>query len=199
MGAWPPAGHCTKPNEKRKPTMQANVSTRKQRRVFHWPLLAVLVATACAGGGTFSYTGQTANPESVIPLFAGDVRELKWRTNDLVIGATYVLENGRLDLAGRVQLQQRLTHFPVVDYLRIGVHALDDSGLILASYPLWSAGTGKEHFFVDWSFERHLGVPDDTQALTFSYRGRMRDGGRRGPWRDWDDGGGTTWDFWHTP
>lgn len=162
-------------------------------------MLALLVVlTACAGGGTFSYTGQTANPESVIPLFRGDVKELKWQTNDLVIDATYVLEDGRLDLAGQVQLQPRLTHFPVVDYLRISVHALDDGGLILASYPLWSAGAGNTHFFIDGSFERHFVVPDGTRALAFSYSGQMRDGGGPGMLRGRDDGG-TTWDFWHTP
>lgn len=186
--------------------MQANLFVQN-RRFSHnrrlarpWFMIpALMVLAACAGGGSLSYTGQTAKPESRIPLFSGDVRELKWQTNDLIIAATYVLEDGQLDLAGQVELQQRLAHFPVVDYLRINLHALDTGGVILASYPLWSTAAGNEPFFIDWSFERHLMVPAGTRALTFSYRGRMRDGGGRGAWRDRDDDGGTRWDFWHTP
>lgn len=160
-------------------------------------LVFVAVMAACAGG-SMSYSGRAAKPENIVPLLRGDLRELRWQTNDLIIGATYALDGEQLDLAGRIELQPRLGNFPIVDYLRVNVHAIDDSGVILTSYPLWSARVGSELFFINWSFQRQYAVPDDTRALTFSYRGRMRDGGGRGLNRDRGDGG-TNWNFWHTP
>jgi len=160
-------------------------------------LASLVLVLACAGGG-MSYTGRLAKPESRVTLRSGDAHQLKWQTEDIVVDATYALESGRLDLAGLVQLQSRLAHYPVVDFLRVSVHALDADGLILASYPLWSAGAGNEPFFVNWSFQRSYAVPETTRELTFSYRGRMSDGGGWGPVRG-RDAGGISWDFWHTP
>lgn len=160
-------------------------------------LASLALVLACAGGGA-SYTGRLAKPESRVPLMGGDAHQLKWQTNDIVVDATYALGSGRLDLAGLVQLQSRLAHYPVVEYLRVSVHALDGDGLILASYPLWTAGANNEPFFVNWAFQRSYAVPETTRSLTFSYRGRMRDGGGWGPVRG-RDGGGISWDFWHTP
>lgn len=171
---------------------------RRSRGIMRTAILASLVLVlACAGGG-MSYTGRLAKPESRVPLRSGDAHQLKWQTEDIIVDATYALGSGRLDLAGLVQLQSRLAHYPVVEYLRVSVHALDGDGLILASYPLWSAGANNEPFFVNWSFQQSYAVPETTQALTFSYRGRVRDGGGRGPIRGRDDGG-ISWDFWHTP
>lgn len=135
----------------------------------------------------------------MVPLLSGDAHELQWQTGDLMINATYALGSNQLDLAGLVQLQSKLTHYPLVEYLRISVHALDGDGIILNSYPLWTAGYNAEHFFINWAFQRSYPVPESTRAVTFSYRGRMRDGGGWGPIRNRDDGGGISWDFWHTP
>jgi hypothetical protein len=172
--------------------------SRRRRRaaVGYLPVIALLIA-ACAGGGAMTYTGRLANPESTIPLLGDDVRELRWQTGDLVINATYAWASAQLDLAGQVQLQPRLAHYPVVDDLRVSVHALDGQGLILASFPLWSATPRSELFFVDWSFERHFSLPEGTRSVTFSYRGRMRDGGRGVLGDRGDDS--VTWDFWRNP
>jgi hypothetical protein len=115
-----------------------------------------------------------------------------------MIDAMYALENTQLDIAGLIQLQSRLAHYPMVEYLQISVHALDGDGIILATYPLWSAGSRSELFFVNWAFQRKYAVPETTRAVTFSYRGRMRDGGGWGPISGRDDGG-ISWDFWYTP
>ena len=173
---------------------------RIRRRAARCLTGAILVAmVGCAGCGAMSYSGQVANPESATPLLQGDVRQLNWQTIDLLINATYALSPGQLDLAGQVELQPRLAHYPVLGYLSVDVHALDGEGIILASYPLWSAPARRELFFVDWSFQRHYAVPDGTRALTFSYRGQMRDGGGgKGRLQERDDGS-VIWDFWRTP
>jgi len=155
--------------------------------------------TAGAGCGTTSYTGRLAKPEGMVTLSSGDARELQWQTDDLMINAMYTLESNQLDIAGLVQLQSKLTHYPIVEYLRISVHALDGDGIILSSHPLWTAGYNAEPFFINWAFQRSYPVPENTRALTFSYRGRMRDGGGWGPIGNRDDGGGISWDFWRTP
>jgi hypothetical protein len=170
------------------------------RRVLIYGCLAVGLAglTACAGSGMGSYSGRLAKPESTVRLSEGGPHELKWQTNDLILDALVVLERNELDLAGTVNLQNRLRHYPIVAYLRISLHVLDGDGIILATHPLWSAGQNAEHFFINWAFQRRFPVPPDTRAVTFSYRGRMRDGGGLGP--GWDRQGDTTsWDFWHTP
>jgi hypothetical protein len=166
-----------------------------------WPFLCLIFIgiAACAGSGMTSYTGRLAKPESMVRLSAGDARELKWETNDLIIDALYALGPNSLDLAGRVVLQSRLQHYPIVGRLRIEVHALDGDGVILGTYPLWSAGHNTSHYFVNWAFQRNFAVPDNTRALTFSYRGQMRDGGGWGGRMRDREGDGVSWDFWHTP
>jgi len=161
-------------------------------------VLGLFVFIACAGGGTASYTGRLAKPESIVPIAAGEAREIKWQTNDLIIDGMYALGSNSLDLAGLVHLQNRLKNFPLVEYLRISVHALDGDGIILATYPLWSAGFNSEHFFINWAFQRNWAVPENTRALTFSYRGRVSDGGGFGRLRG-REGDRVSWDFWHTP
>jgi hypothetical protein len=160
-----------------------------------WSLTGLM---ACASAGA-TYTGRLANPASIVTLRPGDLHELKWQTEDLRIDATYALDGTQLNLAGRVQLQDRLAHYPTVAFLRISVHAIDGNGVILASYPLWSAPSNTELFFVNWAFDRKFSVPADTRSLTFSYSGRMQEGGGGwGPIRGQDDGG-ISWDFWRTP
>jgi len=175
------------------------MKTPRKKQVAWWLLFCLSIfMVGCAGGGAMSYTGRLAKPESRIMLAAGDVHELRWQTSDLAIEATYALSPNELDLAGLVQLQSKLTHYPIVEYLRIEAHALDGDGIILGSYPLWRAGANAEPFFINWAFQRRFPVPEGTRAITFSYRGRMRDGGGWGPVRNRDDGG-ISWDFWHTP
>ena len=175
------------------------MKTPRKKLVPWWLLLYLSIfLVGCAGGGAMSYAGRLAKPESRVMLAAGDVHELRWQTSDIAIEATYALSPNELDLAGLVQLQSKLTHYPIVEYLRIEAHALDGDGIILGSYPLWRAGANAEPFFINWAFQRRLPVPEGTRAITFSYRGRMRDGGGWGPVRNRDDGG-ISWDFWHTP
>ena len=162
-------------------------------------MLILVGITACAGSGATSYTGRLAKPESMVMLSPGDARELKWQTNDLIIDAVYALGPNTLDLSGLVQLQSRLQHYPIVSRLRIQVHALDGDGVIVGSYPLWSAGHNASHHFINWAFQRNLVVPENTRALTFSYRGQMRDGGSRMGRLGDREGDGVSWDFWHTP
>lgn len=176
---------------------------KRWRPGYGYCLLGLVAIMACAGGGrgALSYTGRTAKPENVVPLAGGDARKLEWQTHDLVIDAIYALEANQLDLAGVVKLQSKLTHYPVIGYLRINAHAVDADGVILESYPLWNAGNGEALYFVKWDFQRRYIVPGNTRALTFSYRGRMQEGlgpGAMGRRRD-ENGGGISWDFWHTP
>lgn len=181
-------------------------TTRKNKNLTQFGRYTVLSFLFCltwfavvTGCGTTSYIGRLAKPESMVNLSSGDARELQWQTDDLMINAVYALEPNQLDIAGLVQLQSKLTHYPIVAYLRINMHALDGDGIILSSYPLWTAGTNAEPFFINWAFQRSYPVPEGTRSLTFSYRGRMREGGGRGLMRNRDDGGGMSWDFWHTP
>lgn len=182
--------------------MQTNTLRRLSFKGCHllWVglLLSLTGLMACAGSGV-SYNGNLAKPESSYPLTRGDINELKWQTNDIFINAMYALEDDQLDLAGRLQLQDRLAHYPVVDFLRVNVHALDGDGIILATYPLWNAPNRYELFYINWDFQQSYAVPDTTRAVTFSYRGRMSDGGGLGGTLGGLGSDGISWDFWHTP
>ena len=167
------------------------------RRILRFGLLFSLVGLVACASGNLSYNGRYAKSESIVTLVRGGDHQLQWQTNDIIIESTYILEGDQLNLAGQVKLQSSLANFPVVDFLRVSAYAVDGDGLILASYPLWQAHPGSEPFFVRWSFQRQYTIPEGTQAVAFSYQGRMSDGGR-GSLGGMDDGG-TSWDFWHTP
>jgi len=154
--------------------------------------------TTFSGCATPSYVGRVAKPESGVALLSGDVHELQWQTGDLTIYATYALASNQLELVGHVELQNKLKKesFPIVNYLRIVSHALDGAGIILSSYTLYIAQRDTGHDFVKWTFERSYPIPDGTRALTFSYRGRVGEGGRN---RRSRGDGRSSWDFWYTP
>ena len=175
-----------------------NVYSSSPALVYGCVAILLFVLAGCAGGGMASYTGHLAKPESIVMVSEGGPHELRWQTSDLMIDTLYVLEKGELDLAGTVNLQSKLRHYPIVAYLRISIHALDADGVILGTYSLWAAGQNAAHFFINWAFQRRFPVPATTRAVTFSYRGRMQDGGGWGPVRG-RDGNGVSWDFWHTP
>ena len=162
---------------------------------FFFGLICMTVFTSCA---TTSYVGRVAKPETGVALISGDVHELQWQTGDLTIYGTYSLVSNQMELVGNVELQNKLRKesFPVVNYLRIVSHALDEVGIILASYPLYIAQRDTGHDFVKWTFQRSYIVPEGTRAMTFSYRGRVGDSTSRR--RNRDDGR-SNWDFWYTP
>lgn len=160
--------------------------------------LCLIWITAFTSCSTSSYVGRVAKPETGVALFSGDVHELQWQTGDLTIYGTYALASNQLELVGNVELQNKLRKesFPIVNYLRIVSHALDEVGIILASYPLYIAQRDTGHDFVKWTFQRSYIVPEGTRAMTFSYRGRVGDSTSR---RRSRDDGRSNWDFWYTP
>lgn len=168
------------------------------RHILRLTLLSSLMGLMACASGNLSYNGRYAKAESIVPLTRGDAHQLQWRTNDIIIDGTYILQGDQLDLAGQVKLQSRLANFPTVDFLRVSAYAVDGDGLILASYRLWTANPGSELYFVKWTFQKQYTVPEATRAVAFSYQGRMRDGGGWGPNRGLEDDG-TSWDFWYTP
>lgn len=165
---------------------------------FFFCLAWMTAFTSCA---TPSYVGRVAKPENNVAILSGDVHELQWQTGDLTIYATYALTQNQLELAGHVELQNKLRKesFPIVNYLRIATHALDGAGIILDSFPLWRAQHETGHDFIKWTFQRSYTIPEGTRALAFSYRGRVGEGGGQGPRRRNRDGGRSSWDFWYTP
>ncbi|MBL0715728.1 MAG: hypothetical protein JJV98_18740 [Desulfosarcina sp.] len=167
------------------------------KRHIVWMVAAVMMLSGCASGIRNSYVGQAAKPDGRIALRPGDIHQEKWQTNDIAVNFEYQREAGRIDLAGNIELQKRLSNFTQVDYVRVYVHFLDTEGIILASQHLWSSSFNTEPFFVRFTFTRQYPLPPDTHGLTFSYTGQMSDGGDRG----WAPGGGDRidWRFWRTP
>ncbi|MGD8241234.1 MAG: hypothetical protein PVF59_00310 [Desulfobacterales bacterium] len=168
-------------------------------------LLCGLWACAATDRGIYRNVGRTTKPHSRITLnTAGDHQE-RWQTNDIAIDFSYQREADlfamtgmAIQMSGKVELQQRLYNFPVISYLRIWMHFLDEEGLILSTHRLWTASRHTDTRLIRFNFRRQYPLPPNATMLTFSYTGEMTDGGgRRGP-------GGRTgdrvdWSFWWTP
>ncbi len=161
---------------------------------------------ACAADrGVYRNVGRSTKPYSRITLSTANHHQERWQTNDIAIDFDYQREADlfavtgmMIQMSGTVELQKRLYNFPVISYLRIWVHFLDDEGLILSTHRLWTASRLTDTRLIRFDFRRQLPLPPNTTMLTFSYSGEMTDGGgRRGP-------GGRTgdrveWSFWWTP
>ncbi len=136
-------------------------------------------------------------------LEAGEPRALFWETNDLIINGTYQQEGDGLDFNGQIILQSRLATFPNISHMWVNIHFLDNEGVIVRTYRLWTAvgdgGLGGIDYFIKWDFDHNFATPAATYAMTFSYDGAMldsssSDGGNIGGY-----GGHTGIDFWRTP
>lgn len=161
---------------------------------------------ACvADRGIYRSVGRPTKPHSRITLqIPGDHQE-RWQTNDIAINFNYqreadlfALTGMTIQMFGDVELQKRLYNFPVISYLRIWVHFLDDEGLILSTHRLWTASRQTDTHLIRFGFRRQFPLPPNSTMLTFSYTGEMTDGGgRRGP--GGQTGDRVDWSFWWTP
>ena len=161
---------------------------------------------ACATDqGIHRDAGRPTKPYSRISLQTTGDRQGRWQTNDIAIDFVYqratdlfVMTGTSIQMAGKIELQKRLYNFPVINHLRIWVHFLDDEGLIISTHRLWTASRRTDTRLIRFDFKRQFPLPPNTAMLTFSYEGKMTDGGGR-PGGLGSGGERVDWDFWWTP
>lgn len=164
------------------------------------------VMWACAADrGIHRDAGRPTKPYSRISLQTTGDHQERWKTNDIAIDFAYqrqtelfAMTGMAIQISGQVELQKRLYNFPVINYLRIWVHFLDDEGLILSTHRLWTASRRTDTRLIRFDFQRQFPLPPNTAMLTFSYAGKMTDGGGR-PGGLGSGGERVDWDFWWTP
>jgi hypothetical protein len=172
-------------------------------------VLGVLVVTAALSATLVfpagcAFAPQGATDGGVVPserrvslTEGGNESNGQWQGQDLRLAIHYRLGPGSLQLMGHVELAGHLQHYDRLESLTIHAHLLDDSGRILVSRQIFSAGFNTPMWFMRWDFEKQLPLMPEATALTFSYSGRAASGGgRKG--RDRTEGG-ISWDFWQTP
>jgi hypothetical protein len=160
------------------------------------PVLLLAIAVACQGR-FLGYKGVMAKEESRIVLLEGGPHTGTWKTGDLSIDYRYQRDHGSVELSGTVELDKRLVRgFPVLEYLTIQVHILGVKDMVLESKRILASEY--RHITRKLLFNQGVELPHGSAAITFSYRGRVRDVGGSGRTVE-DTGGGDSWDFWVYP
>ncbi len=164
-------------------------------------LLVVCALWACANDIRTHSVGRLTKPESRVAVEAGGPHQAQWRTEDVAVIFDYHWEPDRFEVQGRVELQKRVANFPILDYLRVRIHFVDEEGVILATQHLWaSQRRGNLHYnFVNFDFAKQYAPPPGTEMVAFSYTGAASDTGGDGFARSGGGGGRSDWTFWWRP
>jgi hypothetical protein len=151
-------------------------------RWFRWlPVLLALSLAACAGRSAGDlYAGQAARADNQAAIAAVAGQEIDWSTADLSIHYMAAPAGDLMDINGFVEFSSNLGKFPTLNYFRIYIHFIDAQGIILETRLLWSVASNSEARFVRWSFQRQFPLPAGAQAVGFSYRGSVSEGGGDG-------------------
>jgi hypothetical protein len=165
-----------------------------------WIVLLAFVLGACANAGSQRFAGRKTKPASRVAVVPGGPHQAHWQTRDLTLTFDYQWEAGRFDIAGSVELSQKLQHFTILDNLRIRLHFLDAEGVILSTYNVWNSGNQENmhYHFVYWKYDKRYTPPDGTTMIGFSYTGEVSDAGGDGLARR-SGGGRGEWSFWWQP
>ena len=171
----------------------AALAPRRARRRRTGRLLSLLCWTALIGcaGLTPSYEGTPVRSENRLALAAPEDASRVWRTRDVAIHFTAVLEGKTFAVDGRVERLGPIKNFARIDDFRVSIHFIDNAGIILDSRLLWAAGIGADDNLVQWRFSRRYVPPPQTAAFGFSYRGSFSENG--------EDGGRSSWEVRQGP
>jgi len=150
----------------------------------------IIILHGCMGGMA-GWKGHIVREDNRIPLeeTAGKTSGV-WKTGDLSLKYDYLKRGDRIQLDGEATLTDKLTHFTTLDYLSIMVQFLDRKGMVMGHEILYISSPRAWIPMVRLSFSRSFALPSETASMSFSYSGKVSDGGG-------DDG--IDWDFWSTP
>ena len=160
--------------------------------------LLIILLVACAGRLT-TYNGSWVAEGDRIFLQDGGPHKGNWQTRDIAIEFDYQQKRQDLQISGVVKLGSYLTNgFRTLDYLVVDIYTLNADGIVLNSELMLNYGYRRSLDFVgEMSFNYQMGLPPDTVAIAFGYRGSVSEGGGRIQ----DNGGGDriAWEFWKIP
>jgi hypothetical protein len=176
-------------------------SEKKSSIAFRVALLGLLMNLlfACAMGTSLS-PGAWVEPDDRVALQEGGPHKGIWQTRDLTIDYEYQEAAKNLQVSGTIKLADYIPKgFSTLDYLRIYIHFLTPSGMVLETknlqyfgYLRWLDYLGK------MSFSSQFDLPEGAMAFAFSYNGRASQGGGS-PMGNNGGSGQISWDFWKVP
>lgn len=153
---------------------------------------------ACTGN-LFSYRGATAQEKNRIALLEGGPFQGSWQTRDLAVKYNYLRDKKNLQISGTILLDSSLkTGFSTLEYLFFWVNFLGVDGNVLDTKGIMTSSHKKWILIENLFFKSRLEMPENTLAIAFSYRGRVRNGGGSTIAGD-RLGEATDWEFWDVP
>ena len=123
-----------------------------------------------------------------------------YQTRDLAIDYKYRDSANNLEVNGTIKLADYIPKgFSTLDYLRIYIHFLSSSGIVLETKSIKYVGYFRQiDYLGKMSFNGQFDLPSDTVAFAFSYSGKASQGGGS-PYGDNPGSGQISWDFWKAP
>lgn len=113
-----------------------------------------------------------------------------WNSNDLSLSYHYLVSDQTLKINADITLATKLTHFSVMDRLRIWLHFVNSEGRVLESRVIYTSPYRKSISMLNLGFRRSFPMPPNSVAMAFTYAGKVSEGSR-------DKDGGISWDFWN--
>lgn len=155
------------------------------------PIFIILVTSLISGcAGTI--TGprqQPLDPEKLVQLEKGREITGSWTGKDLTLSYKYHLTGPTLTISGTITLAKYLTHYTVMDHLRLNLYFVDAEGRTVSQTPIYAAPHRGWIPMLNLNFNRLITVPPGVEALAFTYDGKVSDGAG-------NDEGRISWDFW---
>jgi len=148
---------------------------------------------ACSAG-FFTYNGLVIDEGNLIPLENGGPHDGILKTNDLALMYRYTRTENNLMLSGEIHFNDRLQYnYRQLDKFYLWIHLIDSENKIAGYENLYTHGY---YLRIDnISLTKTVQLPPDIKAFSFSYSGRVTEGGCC----DEKFGGGISLDFWRTP
>ncbi|MFH0997193.1 MAG: hypothetical protein V1844_17115 [Pseudomonadota bacterium] len=140
-------------------------------------MIAAVSLTGC-NGRFFTYKDATiSQPDHVIQLQQGDQQDV-WKTNKLALNYKYHMTPETLKIYGAVELVGGFNiGFTSTDRLVVQLLFLDNQGTVIDDVILYSADYKHQIHMFPMNFEKTFPVPDKTAAISFTYDGKLLDGG----------------------
>ncbi|MFP5213217.1 MAG: hypothetical protein ACLGPL_07540 [Acidobacteriota bacterium] len=152
-------------------------------------MVLLVLLTAC-GTLRLSPVGGTVPQDKWIPLQQGAVRGAQWEGRELSVKYDYTRNGDELKMSGEAFYADLVTYnFSFIEYLRLDVLLLDQSGSVLAMKGLTSRSMAQFHY--PNTFSVSMTLPPGTAYMAFSYRMQARESD--------NEGGGSPSYFWEYP
>lgn len=153
-------------------------------------LFLFFLLTLFNGCSYLTYQGKTASQKERIVLKEGAEQKGVFKSYDLSVSYQYLCQGSNLTLSGIIEPADNLKYnFTHVEHFDFRVFFLDADSRILSYKDLFASKW--KGAIETWTFKKSFVLPENTDAMVFSYSGKAIEGGY--------DGDAAIWSFWLSP